>query len=85
MDGSFSLLADEYFAELESSKKTIIMTSHNPALLRKYCHRALWLESGIIRMDGAAGDVLDQYETSTSAETRNRLELYEDAGSSSSK
>ena len=40
------------------------MTSHDAALLRRYCERAIWLDDGRIRRSGPADEVLAEYERS---------------------
>lgn len=64
VDQGFVQKYDEYFKELYSSEKTIIITSHDSSFLRKYCKTALWLEKGRIRMYGEARDVIDKYDDS---------------------
>ncbi len=55
---------EAYFAELKRSDKTVLMTSHESAFLRRYCDRALWLDAGQVRLDGEANAVIDAYERS---------------------
>lgn len=70
------LLLDEFFAVGDSAfnqkcfdrmnefKKrgcTIVIASHDLSLIRAWCDRALWLESGHVRSVGAAADVVDAY------------------------
>ena len=40
---------------------TMILVSHNEAIVRELCSRALWLEKGEIRMEGEVEEVLDAY------------------------
>jgi len=62
VDQVFANKCETYFEELAASDKTVIMTSHNSSFLRKYCHTAIWLDEGYIRMSGEANDVIDKYE-----------------------
>ena len=48
--------------EMQNDAKTIIMVSHNLNEMRKTCSRALWVEKGILKMDGEVEEVLDSYE-----------------------
>ena len=40
---------------------TLILVSHEMDQVRQLCSRAVWLEQGTIRMDGAVGPVLAAY------------------------
>ena len=41
-----------------------MLTSHMASVLRAWCTRVLWLESGRIRADGPAAEVIDLYTRS---------------------
>ncbi|GBR72006.1 ABC transporter ATP-binding protein [Gluconobacter kanchanaburiensis] len=71
------LLMDEWFmagdqkfqdkakARLEGmvdAAEILVVTSHALTVLREWCTRIIWMESGEIRMDGPTDDVLDAYE-----------------------
>ncbi|WP_225199188.1 ABC transporter ATP-binding protein [Gluconobacter oxydans] len=45
----------------------LVVTSHALTVLRQWCTRIIWMESGEVRMDGPAADVLDAYEASVTA------------------
>jgi ABC-type polysaccharide/polyol phosphate transport system ATPase subunit len=62
LDDGFVQQAERYFAALAASDRTVIMTSHSAALLRRTCTRGLWLEDGDLRMDGPVDAVLDAYQ-----------------------
>ena len=74
------LLMDEWFmagdqafrgkahARLESvvrGAEIMVITSHDPSIVRQWCTRAIWLERGRIRADGETGEVLDAYAATT--------------------
>lgn len=76
------LLLDEWFmagdqkfqdkasARLEGmvdAAEILVVTSHALSILRQWCTRVLWMESGEVRMDGPAGEVLDAYEAAVGA------------------
>lgn len=61
VDLEFVHICDEYFKKLFSSETTVIMTSHDEVLLKKYCDTAIWLDEGRICMRGPSGDVIDAY------------------------
>ena len=47
--------------ELKAKKKTIVIVSHNLDQVRSLCDRAIWLFNGIVREDGKAEEVVDEY------------------------
>ena len=70
------LLMDEWFMAgditfLEKARKrletlvqesdALIMSSHQPDVVRQWCTRLIWLENGQIRRDGPTDEVLDAY------------------------
>ena len=42
--------------------KTLLAVSHNPAMIRELCRRALWLDHGKLMMDGEIEAVIQAYE-----------------------
>jgi ABC-type polysaccharide/polyol phosphate transport system ATPase subunit len=42
--------------------KTLLFVSHNLAVVRQICARALWLDRGELILDGSTAEVLDAYE-----------------------
>ena len=40
----------------------IVMVSHDLEALVRFCNRAIWLDAGLIKMDGDVDTVLDAYE-----------------------
>lgn len=64
VDRGFARTADRYFRALAQSGRTIVMTSHDPAFLAAYCDRAIWIDRGRVRRDGAFDDVMRAYEQS---------------------
>jgi len=62
IDASFALKCEEHFRKIFSRDTTVIMTSHNSFLLRRYCSKALWLDEGRLRAFGGLEEVLCEYE-----------------------
>ncbi len=63
-----SAFQDKARARLESvvrGAEILVLTSHTVSVLRTWCTRVLWLESGRVRADGPADEVLDQYTLAT--------------------
>jgi teichoic acid transport system ATP-binding protein len=61
-DARFRLRSEERVRELRAEAGTVFLVSHAAGTIRETCERTVWLESGVIRMDGPTGEVLDAYE-----------------------
>lgn len=61
VDQGFLHQCERYFASLAASDRTVLMTGHDAAWLRRHCTRALWLDAGRLRMDGPLDAVLEAY------------------------
>jgi lipopolysaccharide transport system ATP-binding protein len=48
--------------------RTVLFVSHNMAAVERLCTRAFLLENGRVRIDGAVGEVLSDYLSTTDAE-----------------
>jgi lipopolysaccharide transport system ATP-binding protein len=51
----------EKMKELLGSGATILLVSHSEESIREICQRAIWLDKGVIQMDGLALDVTQHY------------------------
>lgn len=60
-DEQFQRKCNEKFAEMRSADKTIVVVSHGLGQMRNICDRIAWLEHGVLREVGDAGDVIDDY------------------------
>jgi teichoic acid transport system ATP-binding protein len=49
--------------EIRDQAGTVIMVTHNLNEIRQTCSRALWLDNGVLKADGAVEEVLGRYET----------------------
>lgn len=47
--------------ELSNSDKTIVIVSHSLDSLKKLCSRAIWINNGVVAMDGECKKVIDKY------------------------
>src|SRR5450759_3085820 len=63
-DAEFKHKSQAKMKELLGSGATIILVSHNAQAIRDICKRAIWLDRGAIRMDGAAASVVEEYSKS---------------------
>jgi ABC-type polysaccharide/polyol phosphate transport system ATPase subunit len=57
--------AEERILALLNRAEVVIMVSHNPAFLRRLCHRGIYLEHGQMMAEGPIDAVVDAYETHT--------------------
>ena len=64
VDQGFARKCQMHFQDLFSSGKTIIVTSHDTSVIRKYCKNAIWLDDSRICMQGEVNEVADAYEKS---------------------
>lgn len=47
--------------ELKNSGKTIVIVTHSLDVVKKLCHRAIWIYKGEVRLDGDPVFVIDEY------------------------
>jgi lipopolysaccharide transport system ATP-binding protein len=60
-DAGFQHKSQAKMKELLGSGATIILVSHNDQAIRDICKRVIWLDKGMIQMDGPAPEVVPQY------------------------
>ncbi|QLQ35026.1 ABC transporter ATP-binding protein [Micromonospora robiginosa] len=61
-DRKFRVRSEERVRELRDSAGTVFLVSHSIGSIRDTCERTIWLESGVLRMDGPTQEVCDAYE-----------------------
>jgi teichoic acid transport system ATP-binding protein len=61
-DGKFRRRSEERVQELRAGAGTVFLVSHQLSTIRGACERTIWLESGVIRLDGPTDQVLETYE-----------------------
>ncbi len=64
-DARFQRRSKERIAALREEAGTVFLVSHSNKSILETCDRALWLESGTLRMDGPAREVVAAYERFT--------------------
>ena len=47
---------------IRDEDKTVLIVSHSAGILRDLCKRLIWLDDGVVRMDGKTEEVLRAYE-----------------------
>ena len=60
-DEEFQRKCLERVADLRDAGKTIVVVTHSLQTVRSMCDEAVWLEGGLVREMGDAGDVADAY------------------------
>ncbi|WP_296802557.1 ABC transporter ATP-binding protein [Thiolapillus sp.] len=63
-DAAFRKKSSEEIQRRIRSNRSVILVSHNTAMMARLCDRVVWIEHGVSRMQGEAGDVLAAYEAS---------------------
>lgn len=61
-DIEFKQKAIRKMEELIKGGATVLLTSHDLSLVKKYCHRAIWIDKGKIIKQGNPQEVCDAYE-----------------------
>jgi teichoic acid transport system ATP-binding protein len=63
-DAKFQRRSEERIRELRSEAGTVFLVSHSLKSVLDTCERALWIDKGILRADGPAGEVVEAYQAS---------------------
>jgi len=61
-DAQFRRRSEERLRELRAEAGTVFLVSHSNSSIRDTCERTIWLEAGVIRMDGPTDEVLAEYQ-----------------------
>lgn len=60
-DEAFTHKCLDKFAELRRRGRTVLLVTHSLDLVTRFCDEALWLDAGIVRMQGDPRRVIDAY------------------------
>lgn len=60
-DAAFRQRSKERIDEIRQQAGTIFLVSHSLATVKSMCTRAIWLDKGVVRMDGPVDDVAKAY------------------------
>ncbi|MBS1062417.1 ABC transporter ATP-binding protein [Gluconobacter wancherniae] len=60
-DGAFRNKARKRLEDIVGKAEIMVLSSHMPEVMREWCTRVLWLENGLVKMDGKPDDVLSAY------------------------
>ncbi|GAA4566952.1 ABC transporter ATP-binding protein [Micromonospora coerulea] len=61
-DRKFRARSEQRVRELRASAGTVFLVSHSISSIRDTCERTLWLEGGVLKMDGPTDEVCTAYE-----------------------
>lgn len=67
-DTKFRRKSRQVMEEKLRSGDTVVLVSHNANDIKSLCNRAVWIDNGITRMAGEAGEVIEAYEACLEAE-----------------
>jgi teichoic acid transport system ATP-binding protein len=67
-DAEFRAKSKERIDRILDDAGTIFLVSHSLASVQAMCSRALWIDSGTLKMDGPAADVCHAYRTAVAAQ-----------------
>jgi ABC-type polysaccharide/polyol phosphate transport system ATPase subunit len=60
-DQEFRKKSTKTMEELINSGKTILLVTHNLSQMQELCDRVIWLDKGVVRMDGEAEEICKAY------------------------
>jgi lipopolysaccharide transport system ATP-binding protein len=63
-DAAFSQKCQQWLAEFLAAGNTVVLVSHDPSSIERWCDQAIWLEGGKIRERGSSAQVLRAYQGS---------------------
>lgn len=61
-DTRFQMKCMDKFIEFMNAGKTVIFVSHDINMIKRFCKRAVWINEGVLVMDGETDSVTDKYE-----------------------
>jgi teichoic acid transport system ATP-binding protein len=63
-DAKFSRRSEQRIRELRDQAGTVFLVSHSLKSVLDTCERALWIDKGILRLDGPSAEVVKAYQAS---------------------
>lgn len=66
-DAAFRAKSSRRIRQIREEASTVFLVSHSNATVRQICDRVLWLEQGVLLMDGPSDEVLAAYKEQTDA------------------
>ena len=62
-DKRFQKRSEQRIRELREEAGTVFLVSHALPAIQKTCNRVLWIEGGLLKMDGGVDEVLEAYSS----------------------
>jgi teichoic acid transport system ATP-binding protein len=62
-DRKFRARSRQRIEEIIESAGTLLMVNHSLGELANFCRRGIWLDEGLVRLDGPIDDVIEAYST----------------------
>ncbi|MEU8225967.1 ABC transporter ATP-binding protein [Kribbella sp. NPDC048915] len=66
-DAEFRVRSERRIKELRDQAGTVFLVSHSLEVVQDTCNRALWLDNGVLKLDGPVDEVVNAYIRSTRA------------------
>lgn len=64
-DKSFRIKSEARINEIRKAAGTVFLVSHSMGSILSTCDRVLWIDQGVLKMDGPAQEVVDAYQKSS--------------------
>lgn len=61
-DAAFAVKAQQRVRELVDAAACLVLVTHDMSAVRELCNRALWIDGGRVRAEGAPDDIIAAYE-----------------------
>lgn len=74
-DAGFQKKCIQAMEGLRKTGRTVLFVSHNLAAVENLCSRGIWIDTGKIRMDGEAKEVIMAYMSTFAGEQASRFDL----------
>lgn len=63
-DRKFRMRSEKRIREIRDNAGTVFLVSHSMNSIRNTCNRVIWIEKGVLKMDGNPDEVIAAYEAS---------------------
>lgn len=60
-DIDFQVKSEKMIKEKINSDQTVVLVTHDPLLVKNVCNRVIWIEHGVVKMQGKTKEVLKEY------------------------
>jgi teichoic acid transport system ATP-binding protein len=71
-DADFRQRSRQRVDEIVEHAGTVLLVSHSMSTIRSMCERVIWINKGLVEMDGPTDEVLDEYAERTGIPTARR-------------